>query len=118
MIPSLATSSLFTTHPQYQFIHINDNAVFECAANGSESLTIKWVRNNGQIPEGRFQISNTTRDGGITSVLKVSKSTVGDSGFYWCIATNADYEKKSSQLAELLSKIGSIYFVHYSILII
>ena len=99
MIVSLATPSIFTTHPQDQFIYNNEDAVFECAANGSESLMINWSRNDKPIKDSHFYISNGTR-----SVLKVSKATVDDSGIYQCIATNADNETIVSKPAELLSK--------------
>ena len=102
----LATSSLFTTHPQDQFIHINEDAMFECAANGSESLTINWTRNDGHdISKSRFKISNKIINGGRRSILKVKKSRIADSGFYRCIATNTDNKIVSSKQAELLSKI-------------
>ena len=74
--------------------------MFECAANGSESLTISWTRNNKPILGSHFYISNVTR----RSVLEVSKATVDASGIYQCIATNADNETIVSEPAELLSK--------------
>lgn len=101
MIILLATTSVFTTHPQDQFIHNNEDAVFECAANGSESLMINWTRNDKPIIDSHFYVSNGTRK----SVLEVSKATVDDSGIYQCIATNADNETIASKPAELLSKI-------------
>ena len=99
MIISLATSSAFTTHPQDQFIHNNDDAVFECAANGSESLMISWTRNDEPTLDPHFYVSNGAR-----SVLEVRKATVDDSGIYQCVATNADNETIVSEPAELLSK--------------
>ena len=97
---SLATSSVFTTHPQDQFIHDNEDAVFECAATGSKSLIIKWTRNDKLISNSHFYISTSAR----RSVLKVNKATVDDSGIYQCIATTANNETIVSKLAELLSK--------------
>ena len=101
LIISLAKSSVFTTHPQDQFIYNNEDAVFECAANGSESLMISWTRNDKVISISYFCMSNGTR----RSIFKVNKATVDDSGIYQCIATNADNETVVSKLAELLSKI-------------
>ena len=99
---TIVTSSVFTTHPQNQFIYNNEDAVFECAANGSESLTISWIRNNKLVSNSK---SNKIQNDGTKSVLKVKKATVDDSGIYQCIATNADNEEVSSKPAELLSKI-------------
>ena len=108
MIILLATTSLFTTHPQDQFIHIYEDAMFECVANGSKSLTISWTRNDGHnIPKSRFKISNKITNGGRRSILTVKKSRTADSGYYRCIATNADNKILSSKQAELLSKIIS-----------
>ena len=76
--------------------------MFECAANGSESLKISWIRNNELISNSK---SNKIQNDGAKSVLKVKKATVDNSGIYWCIATNADNEEVSSKPAELLSKI-------------
>ena len=77
--------------------------MFECVVNGSESLTISWRRNFET--SSRLKVSNEIINGGKRSILKVKKSTIADSGFYWCIATNADNEIVSSKPAELLSKI-------------
>ena len=93
-------SSVFTTHPQDQFIYNNEDAVFECAANGSESMVISWTRNNKPILDSQFIILNSTG----RSVLEINKATVDDSGIYRCIATNADNETILSKPAELLSK--------------
>ena len=98
---TIATSSVFITHPQDQFIHINEDAVFECVANGSESLTINWTRS--VETSSRLKTSNIITNGGKRSILQVKKSRIADSGFYWCIATNADNKVVSSKPAELLS---------------
>jgi len=101
----LATSSVFTTHPQDQFICNKGDAVFECAANGSESLNISWTRNNEHIRNSHTIILNTIAKDGKKSFLRVKKATVDDSGFYQCIATHADNEVVLSNSAELLGKI-------------
>ena len=75
--------------------------MFECAANGSESLTISWSKNNEVISNSK---SNKIRNDGNKSILKIKKATVDNSGIYQCIATNADNEEVFSKPAELLSK--------------
>ena len=106
MIPLLAISSLFTTHPQDQFIHINEDAMFECVANVSESLIISWTRNDKHIvSKSHYKISNEIMtNSGRRSILKVKKAKIADSGFYRCIITNADNKIVSSKQAELLRK--------------
>ena len=89
---------MFTTHPQDQFIYNNEEAVFECAASGSESLTIIWIKNRSYIQNSHFSSS------GKKSILKIKNAKVQDSGVYQCTATNADNETVSSKPAELLSE--------------
>ena len=99
---SIVTSSAFTTHPQDQFIHDNEDAVFECAANGSESLNITWIKNDVHISDSHLtEVSHSEKK----SVLKIDKATVENSGIYQCIATNADNETVLSKPAELLGKM-------------
>ena len=106
---------MFTTHPQDQFIHINEDAMFECVANGSESLTISWTRNDGHnISKSRFTMSSEITNDGRRSILKVKKAKIADSGFYRCIATNADNKIALSKQAELLSKI---MLINYNIIL-
>ena len=52
--------------------------MFECAANGSESLMINWTRNDEHILFSHFYKSNGTG----RSILEVNKATVDDSGIY------------------------------------
>ena len=91
---------MFTTHPQNQFIYNKENAGFECAANGSELLTISWIKNNNHISNSPQVVY------GKRSVLKIDEATVDDTGIYQCIATNADNETILSKPAELLSEIN------------
>ena len=81
--------------------------MFECAANGNESLKIRWTRNNVHVTSSRFRISNEISNSERRSVLTVKRSTIRDSGLYQCAATNADNEMILSKPAELLSKTMS-----------
>ena len=83
---------MFVTHPQNQFIHINEDAVFECVANGSESLTISWKSTSNVKTSSRLKISSEITNGGERSILKVKKSRIA----------NADNKVVSSNQAELL----------------
>ena len=96
---------MFTTHPQDQIIHNNEDAVFECAANGSESLMISWIRNDELISNSK---SNKIQNDGNKSVLRIQKATVNNSGIYQCVATNAVNEEVFSKPAELLSKMHDV----------
>ena len=95
---------MFTTHPQDQFIYNKEVAVFECAANGSDTLMITWTKNNKLIQNSHL---NKITHSGKKNILIIKKATVDSSGLYWCIATNADNEVVISNPAELLSKLKS-----------
>ena len=82
--------------------------MFECAANGSESLMISWTRNDKLILDSQYIILYSTG----RSVLKVNKATIDDSGIYQCVTTNADNETIVSKPAELLSKTVANNMVH------
>ena len=110
----IAASSVFTTHPQDQFIYSNEDAVFECAANGSESLTISWTRNDELVQNKK---PNKITNDMMSSVLKVNRATVDVSGIYQCIANNSDNEITLSKPAELLSKCTVAKMVHNVFLI-
>ena len=84
--------------------------MFECVANGSESLTISWNSTSNVKTSSRLKISNEIINGRRRSILKVKKSRIADSGFYWCIATNANNKVVSSNQAELLSKMMSTIY--------
>ena len=80
--------------------------MFECAANGSDTLVIIWTKNNELIQ--RSSLIKMTNSRKKNSILKIKKATVDNSGIYQCIATNTDSEVVVSNPAELLSKIRMI----------
>ena len=88
--------------------------MFECAANGSESMIINWTRNDEHILFSHFYKSNGTG----RSILEVNKATVDDSGIYQCIATNADSETIVSEPAELLSKAVNRNDINYAFILL
>ena len=105
---------VFRRHPQDQFVNNSDKVVFECFADGSDSVNITWLRNSASFR--RWSI--ITSDHG--SKLTINKARVSDSGKYQCKATNADGDSTTSNEAELISNvhlIDSVYlliFINYS----
>ena len=85
--------------------------MFECAANGSESLMISWITNNKLISNSK---SNKIQNNENESVLRIKKATVDNSGIYQCIVTNADNVKVFSKPAELLSKIHNTVIISFN----
>ena len=98
----LAGLPVFRKHPQNQFVNRNNKVTFKCFANGSDSLSITWVKDN--MPYTARNI--ITRD--YNSTLTINRATVADSGKYQCNATNADGNSVMSDEAELISNVHFI----------
>ena len=95
---------MFTLHPRDQTATINGNVVFECAAKGSESLNINWLKNNSTVRNTR-KVGTKSSRGGKGSILTIKNVTVSDMGCYQCRAINSDGETVLSNKAELLSEL-------------
>jgi len=93
---------VFWRHPQNQFINNNDKVIFECFANGSDTLIITWEKDRRSYNSGVTQV--TTHSNGMSSSLTLNRATVADSGKYRCRANNKDGNSSTSEEAELLSK--------------
>ncbi|XP_065918156.1 contactin-3-like isoform X3 [Dysidea avara] len=91
---------LFWRHPRNKFVNNNDKVIFDCFANGSDSLTIKWEKDRRSYTLGVTQV--TTHSNGVSSSLTLNRATVADSGKYRCRATNSDKKSVTSNEAELL----------------
>ena len=90
----------FWRHPQNQFVNNNDKVTFDCFANGSDSLTIRWEKDRRSYTSGATQV---THNNGVGSNLTLNRATVADSCKYQCRATNADGNSATSVQAELIS---------------
>jgi len=75
--------------------------IFDCFANGSDSLTISWEKDRRSYTSGVIQV--TTHSNGVNSSLTLNRATVADSGKYRCRATNGDRKSTASNEAELIS---------------
>ena len=95
----IAGSLMFRRHPQNQFVNNNNKVVFECFANGSDSVNITWLKNGASLSRGNIMAS----DHG--SKLAINRARVSDSGKYQCRATNADGDSTTSNEAELISNV-------------
>ena len=74
--------------------------IFECFANGTDSLTITWEKDRRSYTSGVTQV--TRYSNGVSSSLTLNRATVADSGKYRCRATNVDGANSTSYEAELL----------------
>jgi len=98
----LAGLPVFRRDPQDQFVNRTDKATFECFVNGSDSLTITWVKDSKPYTARNI----ITKDH--SSTLKINRAAVADSGKYQCNATNADGNSVMSNEAELISNVHYI----------
>ena len=90
---------LFWRYPLDQIINNNEEATFECFANGSVTLTITWEKDRRYYSSGVTQ----TLSNGVGSSLTLNRATVANSGKYRCRATNVDGVSAISNEAELIS---------------
>ena len=104
-LPFIATAGLplFWRHPQNQFVNNNDKVIFDCFANGSDSLNITWEKDRRSFTSDVTQV--TTHSNGVSSSLTLDRTTVADSGKYQCRATDVDRNSVTSNEGELLSKL-------------
>ena len=77
--------------------------IFDCFANGSDSLTITWEKDRRSYTSGVTQV--TTHSNGVSSSLTLNRATVADSGKYRCRATDVDGKSVTSNEGEILSKL-------------
>ena len=90
---------MFWRYPQNQSINNNDKVIFDCFANGSNSVVITWEKDRNLYTSGVTQ----THSNGVSSSLTLNRARVADSGKYQCRATNADGESITSNEAQLIS---------------
>ena len=70
-----------TTHPQPVDIFVNSLVTLSCEAVGSNPITYKWRRVNGEI-------SSERATGVTTSTLTISPVREEDEDEYYCVTTN------------------------------
>ena len=100
----------FTVRPPGQLKEVtNRNITVPCQAIGDPKPTVTWVKENGELPLGRSQVS---ADG----TLQIWNTREEDSGRYTCMAASAVVLKAAFSVMKLtVTTGGRIIPIHFSL---
>uniref|UniRef100_A0A8B9I7T9 Roundabout guidance receptor 1 n=1 Tax=Anser brachyrhynchus TaxID=132585 RepID=A0A8B9I7T9_9AVES len=71
----------FVKRPSNLAVTVDDSAEFKCEARGDPVPTVRWRKDDGELPKARYEIRDD-------HTLKIRKVMAGDMGSYTCIAEN------------------------------
>ncbi|KAM4565686.1 roundabout homolog 1 isoform 3-T3 [Odontesthes bonariensis] len=71
----------FVRRPGSQVVLVDQSVEFRCEARGDPVPTVRWRKDDGDLPKGRFE----TRE---DHTLKIRRLTSADEGSYTCMAEN------------------------------
>ncbi|XP_072850122.2 roundabout homolog 1 isoform X1 [Pogona vitticeps] len=71
----------FVKRPSNLAVTVDDSAEFNCEARGDPVPTVRWRKDDGELPKGRYEIRDD-------HTLKIRKVMAGDMGSYTCVAEN------------------------------
>ncbi|XP_078514470.1 roundabout homolog 1 [Lissotriton helveticus] len=71
----------FVKRPSNMAVTVDDTAEFKCEARGDPVPTLRWRKDDGELPKARYEIRDD-------HTLKIRKVLAGDMGSYTCVAEN------------------------------
>ncbi|XP_073160100.1 roundabout homolog 1 isoform X4 [Lepidochelys kempii] len=71
----------FVKRPSNLAVTVEDSAEFKCEARGDPVPTVRWRKDDGELPKARYEIRDD-------HTLKIRKVLAGDMGSYICVAEN------------------------------
>ncbi|TKC49014.1 hypothetical protein EI555_020344, partial [Monodon monoceros] len=71
----------FVKRPSNLAVTVDDSAEFKCEARGDPVPTVRWRKDDGELPKSRYEIRDD-------HTLKIRKVMAGDTGSYTCVAEN------------------------------
>ncbi|XP_064157581.1 roundabout homolog 1 [Anguilla rostrata] len=71
----------FVKRPSSQVVLVEESVEFRCEARGDPVPTVRWKKEDGDLPKGRYEIRED-------HTLKVRRVTSADVGTYTCVAEN------------------------------
>uniref|UniRef100_A0AAV2JBR4 Roundabout homolog 3 n=1 Tax=Knipowitschia caucasica TaxID=637954 RepID=A0AAV2JBR4_KNICA len=73
---------VFTKQPVNQVVLANDTVDFFCEVYGDPTPTMRWRRDEGELPRGRFEIRSDNS-------LRLTQVRAEDEGTYTCVSENS-----------------------------
>uniref|UniRef100_A0A673V2C3 Roundabout guidance receptor 1 n=1 Tax=Suricata suricatta TaxID=37032 RepID=A0A673V2C3_SURSU len=89
----------FVKRPSNLAVTVDDSAEFKCEARGDPVPTVRWRKDDGELPKSRYEIRDD-------HTLKIRKVMAGDMGSYTCVAENMVGKAEAS--ATLTVQVGSV----------
>lgn len=82
------------TEPKIKIVQVGETVRLKCNVETTEDVTISWSKENGVLPEGRF---NSRPDG----ILIITNVNTDDKGVYICSASNAYFVVTDKAVLEI-----------------
>ncbi|XP_062870679.1 roundabout homolog 3 [Trichomycterus rosablanca] len=73
---------MFVRRPVNQVVLAEDTVDFQCEVQGDPAPTIRWRRDEGELPRGRFEIRSDNS-------LRLTQVRAEDEGTYTCVSENS-----------------------------
>uniref|UniRef100_A0A3B4URW2 Roundabout, axon guidance receptor, homolog 2 (Drosophila) n=1 Tax=Seriola dumerili TaxID=41447 RepID=A0A3B4URW2_SERDU len=75
---------VFAQRPVNQVVLVDESVEFRCQVHGDPPPTLRWKKEDVEIPRGRYDIGYEKED----FLLKIKKASVSDQGTFTCLAEN------------------------------
>nr|XP_040038202.1 roundabout homolog 2-like isoform X2 [Gasterosteus aculeatus aculeatus] len=75
---------VFVQRPVNQVVLVDETVEFRCQVNGDPPPTLRWKKEDVDIPRGRYEIRHEKED----FLLRIKKASVSDQGTFTCVAEN------------------------------
>ncbi|KAM8898928.1 roundabout homolog 2-like isoform 2-T2 [Spinachia spinachia] len=75
---------VFVQRPVNQVVLVDETVEFRCQVNGDPPPTLRWKKEDVDIPRGRYEVRYEKED----SLLRIKKASVSDQGTFTCVAEN------------------------------
>ncbi|XP_014853472.1 PREDICTED: roundabout homolog 2-like [Poecilia mexicana] len=88
---------VFTKQPVNQVVLADDTVEFFCEVHGDPTPTVRWRREEGELPRGRFEIRSDNS-------LRLSQVRAEDEGTYTCVSENSVGKAEASGTLQVHGK--------------
>ncbi|XP_077448156.1 roundabout homolog 2-like isoform X1 [Stigmatopora argus] len=75
---------VFVQRPVNQVVLVDESVEFRCQVQGDPPPTLRWRKEDADIPRGRYDIRYEKED----LLLRIKKASVSDQGTFTCLAEN------------------------------